>query len=391
MDKFQKEFIGIMRAAFSEEKYAISQDFDWEKAVDVAKKHNIFTILFYGALNCGIPKEEKHMQILHQLTLRSMMVSTRQDYEIEQLEKAFDKEQIEYMPLKGIILKKLYPKAEMRTMGDADILIKLQQYPKIESIVKELKYEFKYESDHELVWQKPTLFLELHKSIMTSYNKDFYDYFGNGWSIAKSVPNSSRYEMSPENFYIFIFVHFTKHYRISGIGIKHLLDLWVYSNAQNELDWTYIEKELEKMRLSEFHTNVKRTIDVWFANAEDTSITDLITGVIFSSGQYGSAEMAIVNRSLQNGKNTALEIKISKMLHTVFLPYKAMKEKYTVLQKAPILLPVMWIVRCFDTLIFHRTRLKKFTEDINQIDSNKIRKNKQALYLVGLDFNNDEQ
>ncbi len=390
MDKFQKEFIGIIHAAFTNEKYDISSDFNWEKAVAVAKKHNISPILFYGALNCGVSKEEKYMQLLHRLTLRSMMVSMRQAYEIEQIEKAFDKEQIEYMPLKGIILKELYPKSEMRTMGDADILIKLQQYSKIESIVKGLQYEFKYESDHELVWQKPTLFLELHKSIMTSYNKDFYDYFGNGWNIAKNVPNSSRYEMSPEDFYIFIFVHFAKHYRISGIGIKHLLDIWVYSNAHNELDWVYIEKELEKMRLYEFHTNVKRTIDVWFANLEDTNITDLITSVIFSSGQYGSAEMAIVNRSLQNGKKSALGIRINNMLHSVFLPYKAMKEKYAVLQKAPILLPVMWVVRCFDVLLFHKTRLKKFTEGINQIDSNKMRENEKALYLVGLAFSKGE-
>lgn len=387
MEKFQREFIKILKAGLSGKSEKISADFDPEKALQIAIKHNITPILYYGATNCNIPQEKEYMQELRRLTLRNMLASERQMYEIEQIVKAFEAENIEYMLLKGTIFKSEYPKPEMRTMGDADILIKLEQYPKIQMIMEQLQYTFKYESDHELVWIKPSLFLELHKSIMTTYNKDFYSYFGTGWKIAKSTPDSSGYKMSEEDFYIFAFVHFTKHYRISGIGITHLIDMWIYSNAHPEINWTYVEKELEIMHLSQFHANVKKTIAVWFENAEETDITDLITNVIFNSGRYGSAEMAIINRALQNGNNTVAKMKVSRFLGNVFPPHATMAKKYAVLNKVPILLPFMWIIRIFEIIFNRKAHVKKFFRETGRIEDTGIKENEQALRLVGLEFN----
>ncbi|MBR5445526.1 MAG: nucleotidyltransferase family protein [Clostridia bacterium] len=390
MDTFQKEFTGLIRAAFTASPAELSSDFDLKRVVDVSRKHNIAAIVFYGAVNCGLPLEDACMQELYQMTMRSIAVSFRQTHEIEQIENAFRQEGIEYMPLKGTILKGLYPKPEMRTMGDADILIKLEQYAKVGEIVTQLGFAFQYESDHELVWKKPTLYLELHKSIMTSYNRDFYSYFGTGWKIAKKVPDCSRYEMSAEDFYIFIFVHFTKHYRISGIGIKHLIDLWVYANAQPELDWTYIENELEKMNLSRFYANVRKTIDVWFHGEEATDITDLITNVIFNSGQYGTSDMAFVNRAIRNGQNSAMKIKLGEPLKKFFAPYSVMKEKYRILEKLPVLLPVMWIVRLVDFCIHKKSYLKRYVKRISRVSSKQVEENQLALHVVGLEFEDDK-
>lgn len=386
MKKFQREYIGLIQAAFTGTPIELSPDFDWEKAVNLSKKHNIAPIIFYGAVSCNISKENEYMRELYQLTLQSLKISLRQTHEIKQIESAFEKEGIDYMPLKGTILKTVYPKPEMRTMGDADVLIRLEQYSQIQEIMTSLGFEFQYESDHELVWKKPSLFLELHKSIMTTYNKDFYHHFGSGWKIANRLPNCCRHEMSAEDFYIFIFVHFTKHYRISGIGIKHLIDLWVYANANPGLDWSHIENELKKMNLHKFYLNVKKTISAWFECKCETEITDLITNVIFNSGQYGSMDMAIVNRSLRNGDDSALKIKCKRILSTVFLPYSVMKVKYEVLKKAPILLPFAWVIRCFDVLFNQKNHLNRYMKRMNQINSKQVNENKLALHVVGLDF-----
>lgn len=389
MEKFQKEFIGIVKAAFTGKAAEVSADFDWERAINTARVHNIAAILYYGAVNSGIGEEETYMQQLQQMTLHSSVLSLRQSYEIEQIEAAFAAENIEYMPLKGTVLKTIYPLPEMRTMGDADILIKLEQYPQIQAIMERLQFTFKNETDHELVWKKPTLFLELHKSIMTTYNKDFYGYFGTGWGLAKPVPGTTKYEMTAEDFYLYAFVHFTKHYRISGIGIKHLLDLWVYAEAKPELDWAYIRQELDKMHLLKFFENIKMTADVWFCDAAQTDVTDLITSVIFNSGQYGSAEQAIINRSLQYGQKTASQMRVNRAIKFVFLPYPAMTRKYAVLKKAPVLLPVMWVVRWFGILSPKRKRMKNYFEQVQEIDAAQIQENKQALDMVGLEFHNE--
>ncbi len=390
MEQFRKDCIGLIGAAFTENAYVLSADFDWEKAAKVAKNHNIASILFYGALNSHVSQDGAAMQELQRLAFHNLMVSTQQMHEIEQIAAAFEQENIEYMPLKGTILKGLYPKPEMRTMGDADILIRLAQYPAIETIMTNLGFVFDGETDHELVWQKPSLFLELHKAVMTSYNKDFYGYFGDGWGIAKSMDGCCRYEMSTEDFYLYIFVHFTKHYRISGIGIKHLLDLWVYRNAHPELNDDYVTRELGKMGLAQFHQHVLDTIDVWFNGAESTDITDLITNVIFKSGQYGSKEQALVNRALQNGQRSATKIKFQKTFGVAFAPYRVMKEKYPVLTKAPFLLPIMWVVRGFDVLFRRQSTLKRYMDKVAQVDNEQMDENKRALDAVGLTLEYNE-
>lgn len=390
MEQFQKDFICLIRAALTNKTQTISSAFDWKKALYTAEKHNIGSILFYGAVNCNIFQGSQHMRELYKITIQSLMVSQRQIYELEQVEAAFEKENIDFMPLKGVVLKTIYPNPEMRAMGDADILIKYEQNEKIERVMEQLGFEFQYESDHELVWKKNVVFVELHKSVMTTYNKDFYNYYGSGWTFAKKVADCSRHEMSAEDFYVYIFVHFTKHYRISGIGIKHLLDLWMYVKAHPDLNWKYIMDELEKMKLSIFHYNIEKTLNVWFNGDCGTEATDLITNIIFDSGQYGSNDVAEINRALQNGKDSTWGIRFDKIFKNIFLPYQTMKEKYQILKKVPYILPVMWIVRCFDVLFRSNKDIKRYVRKMKKINSKQVQKNKQALRVVGLDFNLEE-
>lgn len=187
MDAFQKDILTIIQSALTGEKGELSDNFHLESSIRLAKKHNIVSIFYQGAVLCGIPSDNPLMVDLLNDVCKSVAVDMRQVSMIEEITQAFEKAHIDYLPLKGILLKQLYPKTEMRTMGDADILIKLEQYPQIQEILKKYKFVFRYESDHELVWSNTSLVLELHKSIMTSYNKDFYQYFRTGWSLAKKL------------------------------------------------------------------------------------------------------------------------------------------------------------------------------------------------------------
>ena len=84
-------------------------------------------------------------------------------------------------------------------------------------------------------------------------------------------------------------------------------------------------------------------------------------------------------------------MKVDRFLQTVFLPLSAMKEKYSILNKLPILLPVMWLARCLEILFRDRAGIKRYFDNVKHIDTTKIEANRRALNAVGLDFNNDEQ
>ncbi len=390
MDILQTGVITLIKSALTGEKLELSQDFELEGAVLVACKHQITSIIYYGAINCGLSQDLPIMQQLFLGTCSNMATSERQMRALDDIFSAFDKNKIDYMPLKGTLLKKMYPKKEMRNMGDADILIRTEQYDDIKSVMLELGYEENAESDHELVWYKKRLRIELHKRLIPSYNKDYYAYFGDGWQLGKACSEgSARYAMSPEDEMIYLFTHYAKHYRDAGIGIKHILDLWVYHQNVQNLDQQYIYRELEKLQLLEFYKNTMKTLEVWFGNAQSDEVTDFITHVIFNSGVFGTHEAKVLSKALKDSRKqgSVTKTRNKNLFEQIFLPYRKMCIRYSVLEKWPILLPVMWVVRWVDALFFRTKTLKRKSADIKSTSNENVLNYEKALHFVGLDFN----
>ena len=388
MDKLQKVVLNVIKAALKQQESQLNDNFDFDKVFSIAKKHQITVMVYYGLINCGVDSNSPVMQKLFMHTCQNVAVSGQQMYAIDQIFSAFDENQIDYMPLKGTLLKQLYPKPEMRSMGDADILIKEEQYKSIKPIMEKLGYSERVESNHELIWNKKGSYIELHKRLIPSYNKDYFAYYGDGWQLAK-VKDGTRFSMTDEDQMIYLFTHFAKHYRDAGIGLRHILDLWVYRNSKPDLDEDYIMTELQKLQLYDFYDNIVKTLAVWFDGAGSNEITDFITNVIFSSGVYGKENVLNISQALKSSKATKSIkfIKIKKVFKSVFIPYKRMCVKYPFLEKLPFLLPIMWIVRTFHIILFKSKKLEQYNISMNEISQTAIDNYQYGLNLVGLDFN----
>ena len=272
----------LLKSAIIQQKIALPEKFQLQDADDHINRHHIASLIYEGALLCNIPQNDIRMLQLFPRYCKALQVSERQLRELERIYNAFEENGIDYMPLKGCKMKALYPKPELRNMGDADILIRTEQYDKIRSVMQSLQFTEGEETVHELVWKSDALYLELHKQLIPSYNQDFYGYFGDGWARAKYL-NGSQYTMSPEDEFIYLFTHFTKHYRDGGIGCRHVVDLWVYLRSHPELDTDYIQTELKKLQLLDFYCNTRRLISTWFENQEPDPKTDFMTEFIFSA------------------------------------------------------------------------------------------------------------
>jgi len=388
MDNIQTGVITLIRAALTGEQHTLPKDFDLEQAVHIGSRHGILTMLYYGALNCDIDGAHPLLNKLFQSTCKSIMISERQMYEIRNIFAAFDQKGIEYMPLKGTLIKEMYPKPEMRSMGDADILIKVEQYDAIKPIMESLGFAEKLESDHELIWQKPTAYIELHKRLIPSYNKDYYAYYGDGWKLAK-CSDGTRYSMTDEDQMIYLFTHFAKHYRDAGIGIRHFVDLWVYRKNKPALDKAYLKLELTKLSLYDFYINVMDTLAVWFDGKTATDITDFITAIIFNSGVYGTNESRILSQAVKRSKKTGStkNVKAHSFWQIVFPPYGDMCKRYPVLEKCAILLPVMWLYRIVTSVFGRRDNIKRQRRRLSKMSEENINSYQDALNFVGLDFN----
>jgi hypothetical protein len=180
MNSLEKGVLTLIKSALTGKQFALPDNFDAQAAVKIAKAHQISTLVCFGAKTCKLADELAMDRLLvdaYQFTV----ISEVQIELVEKLTALFKKENIDYMLLKGASIKSIYPSPEMRVMSDIDILIKLEQYDKISKIMRLLGFDEVTQSDHELIWRKGRLAVELHKRLIPSYNKDFYAYFGEGW------------------------------------------------------------------------------------------------------------------------------------------------------------------------------------------------------------------
>ena len=390
MTNFQRDVISLIKSALTNEKVNISDDLDWQKVLRLSESHRIGIILYYGIVNLQIDLPKDVSDILQRDTIRSFFISKNQVSAISELLSEFENNGIDYMPVKGSVLKMVYPKHELRPMSDADILIKEEQYSKIKSVLENLGYEFGTEGLCEIIWKKKgQLYLELHKTLVPENVEDYYVHFGTGWgSAVKSSGYKHRFELSPEDHYLFVFTHFARHYRAAGIGIKHFVDIWMYNKIYSNMDYDYINAKLEEIGLKEFHKNVLETLGVWFENKENTEMSDFITSIIFSSGAFGLQSKAILSEAVKRkGENENINsAKHSKLLWLIFLPYKLMCLKYPILKKAPILLPLFWVIRAVKALLLKMNNVKRCWNSIQSLDDKEVDEYKRALNFVGLDY-----
>jgi len=392
MTDFQKGVVNLIKSALCSTKEDLPAGFDFSEAYALGKSHQILPLLYYGAVNSGIKLDSQMKALLENATMQNVLVNQKQMYLVKVVFAAFEKNEISYMPLKGTLLKGVYPKPEMRPMSDADILIKEEEYDKISSVLQGLGFKEKYESNHELVWKKSVLTLELHKSLIPTYHKDYYNYFGNGWKLAKERIDNFGYKMKYEDALIYNFTHMAKHYRAGGIGIRHIIDVYMCFPKESQLDYNYVKAELKNLKLWEFFCNVLDTVKVWFGEKESNEKTDFITDYIFSSGSYGTAERQNIGEALKSAKNIGSSEKVmsKRRISLVFPSYKAMCLRNPVLKKCPPLLPVMWVVRWFELLIFGRDTIKRQTRNLKKVTAENIDSFEDSLKFVGLEFNFEE-
>lgn len=379
--------LALIKAAITGDSCTLPEGFQIEQVADMIRRHKVIGLVYEGAIKCGIDKQCTTMQELFQFYYRDTIIHERQMHLLKKLEAAFQENGIDYLPLKGTILKPLYPQPAARVMGDADILIREEQYDKIKPIMEQLGFQEGAITGHELHWNHPQFHVELHKMLMSQRNLDFKRYYGNGWSKA-ILYNNYRYTYREEDHYIFLFVHYAKHYRAGGIGLRQLVDLWVYQRAYPNMDKNYIYQELSKLNLSEFFDNTQKMLCAWFEDGIWDDKVTFMSNYICSGGSWASHENYQLAEQLKTEHlvGSRQKAKVRQLLRAIFPPVKAISHRYPILKKAPYLLPIFWPVRWITALLFRQRNIKAVQENMKDRSSEKVDAYLQDLQYVGLDF-----
>ncbi|MDO4340959.1 MAG: nucleotidyltransferase family protein [Eubacteriales bacterium] len=254
------------------------------------------------------------------------------DAERKQIFLQMDKLGIWHMPLKGSILKELYPKYGARQMADNDILFDASRRADVKSIMVERGYKVSsYGKGHHDVYEKPPIYnYEMHTALFdTTHRKVWQNYYNNiEKRLLSDGDGSCGYHFTDEDFYIFLIAHGCKHFDGGGTGLRSLLDCYVYVQKKgNALNWKYIEEELQKLDIAEFELKTRTlAINLFSApvlpeNMELTESDQEFLSAFIDSGTYGTMETRVKNSMNQlraDGKKTDTGIKIQYCLKRLF-------------------------------------------------------------------------
>ena len=370
----------LIKSALTGQSGGMPTDFTVADAVQLGEKHGIEVMLYHGGIRCGLTKSDAGMQALYQGCLQKMLIAERQQQILNKVLQQFVENQIRIMPLKGMIMRELYPVPEMRWMGDADILIDVAQYPTIKNLLQSQGFTQAGRTDHEIAWHHPHLRLELHTQLVPERNRILFHYFGDGWQRARHDKDNV-YTMTPEDTLVFLVAHAAKHYAAGGIGIRHFVDLWLYTRAYTQLDQDYILRELAKIQLEKFYTCVMNMLCAWFDNDPwDDGIHEM-TSYIFASGSYGTHYNHVLAEGVKQNS------KVRRILNAVFPGYGEMKLRYPVLGRWPFLLPFTWLLRGLNLIFFHRNRIRRKSQDLQMSADSRTKELQKHFDMLGLRSN----
>jgi len=349
------------------------ENLDWATLYKLSTKHCVANMVTYSLSKLSHDSKPPH-EILVQFQndcKKGMAKEATQHITVEQVLKTFEENHIACMPLKGYLIKYLYPQPDMRMMSDVDILFRHEQTEQVKKLLLGLGFTVEHEGgNHDVYYKKPFMNIEMHRRLIAE-NSPYSDYLKQVWGRARLKTDGQYiYELSQEDFFIFIMMHLTKHYAKAGTGIRSIMDIWVYNNRyRSEMDWNYIQAELEKVQLWEFTQNICGLGEVWFGEIQSNELYDEMSEYIFSSGVYGTKKHSLVS-AMNTSASKKRSIRAAKQLYRLklFFPgLTAMKTTYPFLSVLPFLLPLCWVLRGVKSLLFKRAHTFQMIHQVHSV------------------------
>lgn len=331
-----------------------------------AQAHSVANMLYYALPLLPTEQQPQAAQkrILKELAYAAATREAVQQRELNTLLERFEQEKITVLPLKGCIIKFLYPKPEMRVMSDTDLLFDPKQAAQVRAVMNELGYETKKygQGDTDFYISPAKMSYELHRSLRAEgYHESSRSFLQSLTSYA--LPKRGyQYilELPNEEHYAYLLCHFVKHLLNGGIGVRQVMDVYLCRHR-----WSFHEKRLslllEKLELADFAAVLERLADAWFGGGQGDRITEELGAYVLGSGTFGTDTQRVADRMLREQKKTNRFVYVLKRL---FPHADTMKQYFPSLKKAPFLLPFYWIFRIFRG-VFCRNR--KLSDEMNTV------------------------
>lgn len=318
----------------------------------ICKEHDILPLLSLGLHKCKDFSLDKEMMV-------AVYRYEKINYDLLTLCEGLEESKMDFIPLKGSVIRKHYPEPWMRTSCDIDILIHGDDLDRaINYLVDKQGYKFDKKYSHDVsMFSSSGTHVELHYQLIEDNRiNDVDEVLNQIWNMVDLKEGYRHYyEMSDELFYFYHIAHMAKHFTSGGCGIRSFVDLWLLEHI-DEFDISKRNQLLEKGGLLDFANRARALCEVWFDGKESNDVLNKMESFIISGGVYGCMENRVLVQQQKKGG------RIKYALSRIFIGYDGMKILYPIVEKNKFLLPILQIKRWKD-LIFDN-RLKKSVKEL---------------------------
>ncbi len=353
----------------------LPHNFNEDEFFEFCKFHKVENIAYLTIKDKLSKKKREELEVLYNQLL---MVQAKQQYYLEEIEEAFENENIDYLVLKGRELARLYPSEDMRQSSDFDIYIGKETPEKAKEIMLGLGYEILAYSDenddHDEYIIDNFVMAELHRVLIQNNHPWQEECNKMTDRLIKKEGTSHCMELSVEDFYAYNLAHMAKHMKFSGIGIRAFLDQWIiYRQYKDKINQEKLDETLKKCNLYEFNQNAMELCKYWFDGKDNVSDTiKQMADYAAKSGWVGTHEMTTATEVAQNAGATASKnvAKFKKYLEILSTPYEQMVFRYPILKKHRWLTFFCRIHRAIRAIFKRRDLIKNISDEVENTNMN---------------------
>ena len=337
----------------------------------MSKFHDIVGIVGSSLIDGGFVKSSDLRDKFQKEIMLSIYRERQISYELSRISMALREAKIEFIPLKGAVIRPLYAKPWMRTSCDIDILVREPElYRAVNVLTEKLGYTTDGKKDfHDISLYSPSgAHLELHFNIK-EVNDKMDPILDKVWEYSAPICEGDfEYRQSKEFLIFHIIAHAAHHFSTGGCGIRPFIDIYLLRQRggydENVLASLCAEAGVEKFRQAAYEL-----ICAWFDGKAYTGRALKMEEFIFNGGTYGTLNQGVLADQVSSGGRGKYLIK------RIFLPYEHLQIRYPEVKKHPILVPFYQVRRWFELLFGKRlgVAVKQFnhSKNITQEESEK--------------------
>lgn len=329
-------------------------------------------------------------------------------HNVKDIYEKLEKENLNPVLFKGIIIGDLYEDECFRISKDTDILVDEGVFDKAKQVLEKNHYiyDMKKSKANVAVFYNQILNhkVELHKSLYEDYKGEKIDILNkldlsSDLIYTKTKLGSFR-TLNETNHLIFQIFHIIKHFTVQGITIKYLTDLKVFIDKNyDKINWTKFDNAIKLLEYKKFMDFVFYILDRMFNlkklpypimnKYQDEDVMFFLEDVVHKGDieekNRFDYQMITVLEPYMVGNAKVAKSSNRRKIRAIFPIASELSDYYMYAKKHRILLPVAWVHRIiiyFKSRLFARKKNKNLMNRKEKFDTMEYRI--KLLKITGL-------